>query len=115
MAGSSSKRNWPTGAASREPSTSSWKWPEIHHQIGSTLPCSRCRPAWSGGSRLESLPTLLERPRRAGRINVSLTGYCLRYLVVRCIEKIRLRFRSLALRSRVDDELDDELGFHLEQ
>ena len=34
---------------------------------------------------------------------------------MRFIEKLRMRFRSLIFRSRVDDELDDEIRFHLEQ
>src|SRR5262249_32173646 len=33
----------------------------------------------------------------------------------RTVDKIRLRFRSLAFRSKVDEQLDAELAFHLEQ
>src|SRR5262249_52233502 len=34
---------------------------------------------------------------------------------MRFINKLRMRLRSLVLRSRVDAELDDELSFHLEE
>jgi hypothetical protein len=34
---------------------------------------------------------------------------------MRFVDRLRLRWRSLARRSRVDAELGDELRFHLEQ
>ncbi|PYT31344.1 MAG: hypothetical protein DMG57_05365 [Acidobacteria bacterium] len=34
---------------------------------------------------------------------------------MRLLDKLRLRFRSLLRRPRVEQELDDELRFHIEQ
>ena len=34
---------------------------------------------------------------------------------MRALDKIRLRLRSLLARDNIDRELDDELGFHLDQ